>query len=177
MNLSRNITFKNCISGLILLALTLFFSERLEAVASWSMDKRFKDNGDKTITDTKTGLMWMKKDSYLHSGHWSNWFESIQHVRQLNEEGFANHYDWQIPTIQQLITIYEEEKINSKVLGRGMIIHIDPIFAKRGSASLWTIEENGNYNAFGVILNTGEQFNSPKLSKFRKAVRAVRNLN
>ena len=58
-----------------------------------------------------------------------------------------------------------------------MIIHIDPIFAKEGSASLWTIEENGNYNAFGIILNTGKRFNSSKESRSRKAVRAVRHLN
>ena len=58
-----------------------------------------------------------------------------------------------------------------------MIIHIDPIFAKEGSASLWTIEENGNYNAFGVILNTGKRFSGPKKARFRKAVRAVRHLN
>ena len=177
MNLSRNITFKNCIPGLILLALTLFFSGRLEAVASWSMDKRFKDNGDKTITDTKTGLMWMKEDSYLHSGHWINWFESTQHINKLNEAGFANQYDWRIPTTKELTTIYEASKTNSKVLGSGMIIHIDPIFAKEGSASLWTIEENGNYNAFGIVLNTGKRFNSPKKARFRKAVRAVRHLH
>ena len=35
-----------------------------------SKDKRFIDNGDETITDTKTNLMWMKQDSYLRSGHW-----------------------------------------------------------------------------------------------------------
>ena len=58
------------------LSLALLLSGQVEAVATWSADKRFKDNGDKTITDSKTGLMWMKEDSYLHSGHWVNWFES-----------------------------------------------------------------------------------------------------
>ena len=130
-----------------------------------------------TITDTKTGLMWLKEDSYLHAGHWLNWFESTQYVNKLNEEGFANQNDWRIPTIKELTTIYEASKTNSKVLGKGMIIHIDPIFAKEGSASLWTIEENGHYNAFGIVLNTGKRFNSSKKTRFRKAVRAVRHLN
>ena len=168
---------KNCITWIMFLFLALLFAEKTNAVTTWSIDKRFKDNGDQTITDTKTGLMWMKEDSYLHSGHWVNWFESIQLVKQINEEGFADQYDWQIPTTKQLITIYEVGKTNSRVLGKGMIIHIDPIFAKEGSASLWSIEENGNYNAFGVVLNTGKRFNSPKKSRFRKAVRAVRYLN
>ena len=159
------------------LVLILLLSGKAGAVISWSVDKRFKDNGDKTITDTKTGLMWMKEDSYLHFGHWVNWFESIHFIKKINEDGFANQYDWQLPTIEQLTTLHEMDKMNSKDLGKGMNIHIDPIFAKEGSASLWSIEENGNYNAFGVVLNTGKRFNSSKNSRFRKAVRAVRYLN
>ena len=177
MNLSRHVTFENFIFSIISLVLVLLFSGRVEAVTNWSVDKRFKDNGDKTITDTKTGLMWMKEDSYLHSGHWVNWFESIQFIKKVNKEGFANQYDWQLPTVKQLTTLYEMSKTNSKVLGKGMNIHIDSIFSKKGSASLWSIEENGNYNAFGVVFNTGKRFNKSKKSTFRKAVRAVRHLN
>ena len=136
MNLLRNISFANYIFWILFLSLALLLSGQVEAVGSWSVDKRFKDNGDKTITDTKTGLMWMKEDSYLHSGHWVNWFKSIQFMKQINEEGFANQYDWQLPTVEQLTTLYEKDKTNSKVLGKGMNIHIDPIFAKEGSASL-----------------------------------------
>ena len=124
------------------LGLALLLSEQSEAVAAWSADKRFKDNGDKTITDTKTGLMWMKEDSYLYSGHWANWFESIQFIKKINKDGFANQYDWQLPTVKQLTTLYEMSKTNSKVLGKGMNIHIDSIFSKEGSASLWSIEES-----------------------------------
>ena len=136
MNLLRNISFANYIFWILFLSLALLLSGQVEAVGSWSVDKRFKDNGDKTITDTKTGLMWMKEDSYLHSGHWINWIKSIQFMKQINEEGFANPYDWQLPTVEQLTTLYEKDKTNSKVLGKGMNIHIDPIFAKEGSASL-----------------------------------------
>ena len=177
MNLSRHVTFENFIFLIISLVLVLLFSGRVEAVTNWSVDKRFKDNGDKTITDTKTGLMWMKEDSYLHSGHWVNWFKSIQFIKQMNKEGFANEYDWRLPTIDQLTTLYEMDKMNSKVLGKGMNIHIDPIFAKEGSGSIWSIDENGNHNAFGLVFNTGKRFNSSKNSTFRKAVRAVRYLN
>ena len=168
---------KNGIILIPFLVLILLFTEKTNGEATWSIDKRFKDNGDLTITDTKTRLIWMKEDSYLHMGHWTNWFECIRYVKQLNEEGFASQYDWQVPTAKELTTIYEPDKINSRVLGSGMVIHIDPIFAKKGSASLWTIEENGNYNAFGIVLNTGKKFSSKKNSKFRKAVRAVRYSN
>ena len=139
-----------------------------------SDDKRFMDNGDGTITDTKTNLMWMKKDSYLHSAHWKNWPEVHEYVRDLNDEGFAKYIDWQLPTTKELKTLYEPEKINSSQAGREMKIHIDPIFEKNGSGSLWSGEANGRYNAFGVVFNTGAIFNSNKKSRSRKATRAVR---
>jgi hypothetical protein len=132
----NSVMLKNFTIFIILSFLALPFAEQVEGETSWPADKKFKDNDDMTITDIKTGLMWMKEDSYLHTGHWINWFESAQHIDKLNEEGFANKYDWRIPTIKELATIYEANKTNSKVLGKGMIIHIDPIFAKEGSASL-----------------------------------------
>ena len=143
----------------------------------YSADKRFIDHGDKTISDSKTGLMWMKEDSFLHQGHWLNWFEAFDYVNQLNKEGFANYFDWQVPTIQELSTLYEPEKFNSSQVGQEMKIHIDPIFAMEGSGSLWAAETNGRYNAFGVVFNTGMRFNSSKKSRSRRAVRAVRYIN
>ena len=174
MNLLSLKSFTNTATILILL---LLLTLKAQANTIWSADKRFKDSGNQTILDTKTGLIWMKEDSYLQSGHWNNWFESIKLIKQMNKKGFANQYDWQIPTIKELTTIYEANKTNSKVLGSGMKIHIDPIFATEGSGNLWSIEENGYYNAFGIVLNTGKRFNSSKKSKFRKAFRAVRHSN
>lgn len=140
----------------------------------YSEDKRFIDNGNGTISDTKTGLMWMKEDSYLRTGHWLNWLEAFDFVKQLNKERFADHIDWQMPTIEQLKTLYEAEKYNSSQVGREMNIHMDPIFARDGCGSSWAVEANGSYNAFGVVFNTGNRFSSPKKSRSRRAVRAVR---
>ncbi|MEE3346553.1 MAG: DUF1566 domain-containing protein [Nitrospinota bacterium] len=153
-------------------------SSSVYAIPVESGDNRYLDNDDGTITDTKTGLMWMKKDSYLHSGHWLNWHEVHDYVRQLNDEGFAQHSDWQLPTREELKTLYESEKINSSQVGSEMKIHTDPIFEKNGTGSLWSGEANGRYNAFGVVFNTGAVFNSNKKSRSRKATRAVRiNIN
>lgn len=160
-----------------LVILTLLFGILCSSVSALpveSEDKRYIDNGDGTITDTKTNLMWMKKDSYLHSGHWHNWADAHGYVRQLNNEGFAQYVDWQMPTTKELKTLYEPEKINSSQAGREMKIHADPIFEKNGSGSLWSGEENGRYNALGVVFNTGSVFNSNKKSRSRKATRAVR---
>ena len=140
-----------------------------------SMDKRFIDKGDKTILDTKTGLMWMKEDSFLHTGHWKNWYQSFEYVNGLNEYGFASYSDWEVPTVNELKTLFEWEKTNSFQVGREMKIHIDPIIAKEGSGSSWSAQSNGTFQAFGVIFNDGKRFSRHKRSKGRIAVRAVRH--
>ena len=136
--------------------------------------QRYIDNMDGTITDSKTGLMWMKNDSYLHSGHWLNWYEAKAFIKKLNEKGFANYFDWQYPATRELKTLFDADKLNSAQVGREMKIHTDPLFGKRGSGSLWSADENGMYNAFGVVFNTGDVFSANKKSRSRKATRAVR---
>lgn len=142
-----------------------------------SKDKRFIDNGDQTITDTKTRLMWTKEDSYQQTGHWLNWFESFEFVEKLNEDGFANHRDWKMPTIDQLKTLYDPHKTNSSQLGHGMKIHIDPIFAKNGSGSHWSLQADGAFNALGVIFNHGGKFTLSKKARARKSARALRHVS
>ena len=139
-----------------------------------SQDKRFIDNGDGTITDTKTQLMWMKQESYQQTGHWLTWFESYEFIKKANEDGFANYFDWQMPTLKDLKTLHEPHKTNSQQVGREMKIHIDPIFAKQGSGVWWALEANGHFNAFGIEFNSGKKFSAPKKSKARKAVRPMR---
>jgi formylglycine-generating enzyme required for sulfatase activity len=143
----------------------------------WSSDKRYSDNGDQTISDTKSGLMWVKMDSYLHTGHWINWNEAKTYVADLNKKTFAGYIDWKLPTVKELQSLYEGDKTNSSQVGKEMKIHIDPIFAKNGGGTSWSSEPNGAYNAQGVIFNHGKKFSAPKTSRVRKGVRAVRVIN
>ena len=147
-------------------------SVRVETVQS--QDKRYTDNGDGTISDSKTGLMWMKNDSYLHSGHWLNWHEAKGYVEELNKIGFANYFDWQLPTKEELRSLFESSKTNGSQVGREMKIHTDPLFGKNGSGSLWSADGNGMHNAIGIEFNKGDTFSANKKSRSRKATRAVR---
>lgn len=139
-----------------------------------SKDERFIDNGDKTITDTHTDIMWTKMDSYLHTGHWLSLEDAVLYIETLNKIGYANHYDWQMPTLDNLFSLYESEKINSKQIGREMVIHMDPIFAKEGVGALWSSDRNGAFNGRGIVFNNGAKFSAPKKSRARKGVRAMR---
>ena len=68
------------------LGLALLLSGQAEAVATWSADKRFKDNGNKTITDTKTGLMWMKNDSYLILKKFLHYGSAKRFLEKMNKQ-------------------------------------------------------------------------------------------
>ena len=69
------------LATLFLLGSSLNNKSNAESIASQS--ERFTDNKDGTISDSKTGLMWMKNDSYLHSGHWLNWYEAKTYIKNL----------------------------------------------------------------------------------------------
>lgn len=68
--------------------------------------RSFTDNGDGTVTDNVTGLMWEKHsdDGTIHDKDnlytWSSAFASK--VAALNSASFANHDDWRVPNIFEL---------------------------------------------------------------------------
>ena len=74
--------------------------------------RRYTDNGDGTITDTKTGLMWEKKDDNNVGGihdkdnmyPWAPAFSVF--IATLNSgSGFAGYTDWRLPNINELQSI------------------------------------------------------------------------
>lgn len=63
---------------------------------------RFIDNGDGTVTDTKSGLIWVKNPHTDLSDKFKerfNWRDAIQACKDLD---FAGHKDWRLPTVEEL---------------------------------------------------------------------------
>lgn len=63
----------------------------------------FVDNGDQTITDTATGLMWSKMDS----GKALNWQDTLAWVKKQNEANYLGHSDWRLPNAKELESIVD----------------------------------------------------------------------
>ena len=82
----------------------------------------FVDNGDGTLTDRVTGLMWEKKcSSKLYQYHWAE-----KHISGLNEKEFAGYADWRIPTLEELCSLLERGKNENG-------LHMSPLFTHKSS--------------------------------------------
>src|SRR5262245_3355275 len=71
------------------------------------LPRAYVDNGDGTVTDLNTGLMWEKKsdDGGIHDMDnaytWADAFSGF--IAALNSgAGFADHTDWRLPNIKEL---------------------------------------------------------------------------
>ena len=82
-----------------------------------SPTSRFEDNGDGTVTDTATMLMWMRCSA---GQTWSqeacdgtprayNVDDARQLAKQVNDEGAYFFDDWRVPSIRELATISERQ--------------------------------------------------------------------
>ena len=78
---------------------------------------RYRDNGDGTVTDRSTGLMWTKKDS----GRGMNWQKALAYAENLNTAGYD---DWRVPDAKELqyIVDYSRSPETTKTVA------MDPVF-------------------------------------------------
>jgi len=71
------------------------------------------DNGDGTITDNNTGLMWEKlsdDDSIHDKDNTYTWDDAFAvKVATLNSGSFAGHADWRVPNIRELLSLVNYE--------------------------------------------------------------------
>jgi hypothetical protein len=78
----------------------------------------FVDNGDGTITDQATGLMWMASDS----GEGLNWQEALAYAESYEHAGYN---DWRLPDVKELQSILDY----TRSPGTTGTAAIDPLFA------------------------------------------------
>lgn len=87
---------------------------------------RFTRHDNGTVVDKDTGLMWKTcREGQL----WNNlayscelvaaeydWDEALQHIVTLNNQGgFAEHTDWRLPNIKELLSLVERQCIEPAI--------------------------------------------------------------
>ncbi len=61
----------------------------------------FADNGDGTVIDYATGLMWSQDDS----GEGLDWEEALAWVKSKNTKNYLGHSDWRLPNAKEIQSI------------------------------------------------------------------------
>lgn len=120
-----------------------FFSKTLDYTTKWanesgSFENEFVDNGDGTVLDRETGLMWQQAGSENDM----NYAGANAYADQINEERFAGFSDWRLPTIEELASLLENQRSSNG-------LYIDPVFDhnqkwcwssdKRSGGGVWLV--------------------------------------
>ncbi|MBF0201586.1 MAG: DUF1566 domain-containing protein [Desulfamplus sp.] len=81
------------------------------------IENRYEESKKGTIIDHATGLIWQQSGSEKALNH----EESLEYIYSLNLNKFGGYGDWRIPTIAELISLVEKEKLNGN-------LYINPLF-------------------------------------------------
>ncbi len=101
-------------------------------------DEPLVDNGDGTINDPNSGLMWKKTDAWIDTHKFYLWADHREYVEQVNVEKFAGHDSWRIPSKAEAATIFNKEK--ECIDKNGSVFYVDPIFERGGVGNTWISE-------------------------------------
>ena len=145
----------------ILLALGLTFLLTISTFAG----ERFIDNGDGTITDTKTELMWTASDNMGNI----NWHDAKDYCKVPPVAGYQ-YDDWRMPTIQELKTLYDPS--GGYESDCGLTVKIFPSI-HLSCAWVWAVKESG-IMGYVFDFSRGIYFSTLKLQKRGYRALAVR---
>ena len=143
----------------------------------------YVDNGDGTITDLNTHLMWEKKsaDGSIHdqsNGYaWADAFSTF--IGGLNAGGgFAGHTDWRLPNVKELQSIFNYQNYNPAIsaafnanCARGCTV---TTCSCTQSSYYWsaTTYAGGPYNAWVVDFTGGYMWGAKPNGGYVRAVRS-----
>lgn len=99
----------------------------------------FVNNGDGTITDRATDLMWSKTDS----GQGMDWEAALAWVQEKNAENYLGHDDWRLPNAKELqsIVAYDRSPDTTDSAAINPVFDATPIVNEGGQADYpwyWT---------------------------------------
>jgi hypothetical protein len=84
-------------------------AEAIPAAVAPATASHFVDNGDGTVTDTRTGLMWSKATLCD---------DEIDHAKAGDicaALALAGHTDWRLPTVEELFLLADRSKVSPAI--------------------------------------------------------------
>jgi len=119
--------------------------------------ERFIDNGDGTVTDTLTNLMWAQADNMGDI----TWHEAQMYCKTPPIAGYK-YSDWRLPTILELRTLYDKD-LEGYESDCGLEVKIYPII-RLSCAWVWTIDSMA-ISAYAFSFRKGYHYSTLMLTK------------
>jgi hypothetical protein len=156
---------------------------------------RFRDNGDGTISDLNTGLMWEKKCRGCGGIHdddlrlrWSGFsrrntlWDWLDEVNAEGGTGFAGYRDWRIPNVKELVSIVDygrsDPAIDPAFAGPACEPTCSDLAAPECSCTspgkYWTSTTFSDFPAHALVVDFAAGFVEDRIKTMRRSVRAVR---
>ena len=136
-------------------------------------NSRYIDNGNGTITDSTTNLMWKKTDSFQDTKKWKNWFTGHEYMQIVNLERFGGFEDWRYPYDEEAYSLFELENISQDKYGDD--IYLDPIFEPGSAGITWT-EDTKDSSALIIQYEDGIKAWPSQYANLNMAVRLDRSI-
>lgn len=121
----------------------------------------FVDNGDDTVTDRVTGLMWQKEGS----SEGMTWADAKEYVNKLNSVQFGGYSDWRLPTIEELASLIKSMRAKGT--------YIDPIFSEK-QQFCWSADTFAPDIAWYVSFKAGMIRHIYRFFYYVRAVRTIK---
>lgn len=129
-----------------------------------AMVDRFEDNGDGTITDKKTGLMWIKNGWRIEFLAATSWYDAKKKCARFKVGGYG---DWRLPTVKEWQSLVDRS-VSSPALVEpnpfeNIVTHM-PYWSDTEYAygDKYTKGGTGTRNSFTVMLYSGRFGQQPK---------------
>ncbi len=117
---------------------------------SGNFENDFKDNGDGTITDRATGLMWERSGSEKLIRH----DKLKSYVDELNRKQHLGYSDWILPHVDELASLLEPAEKGSIKPDPSVGLFIHPLF-DRSQSWCWTADKLSSKEAWVVYFYSG----------------------
>ena len=112
----------------------------------------YSDNGDGTVTDKFTDLMWQQAGSSSNL----TWEQSLAYCENLNLGGYT---DWRLPTIKELRSLVDFSRyspsINTTFFPNTQTFYCSSTTYTKDTYNAWGVYFNDGYDGYGSKVNGG----------------------
>ncbi len=121
-------------------------------------DMEYVDNGDATVTDQSTGLMWAKNDS----GKTMNWVEALEFA---DKAKLAGHTDWRLPNVKELQSLVDYDKTSFPAINVEFFnTSVKSFDSKNDAYYFWTSTTQGDFKWTAAYLSFGQAWSKKNSS-------------